>query len=145
MRVLLKIGAGVFIAALFLVVVVPPGLYWLGLNNIRGRPAPPEHTTRNDYDLLQDLKGRRSTTLERLSPWTYPFRVEAETPAVWLVARNYNVDHLAHCNGLWWHLSGAALGIWISRHWSQDQVVAGAAAVLDSGPASNNRRSGRES
>jgi hypothetical protein len=40
---------------------------------------------------------------------------------------------------MWRQLSGAALMIWISRNWSQDQIVSAAAMEVRSRPASNNR------
>jgi len=31
---------------------------------------------------------------------------------------------------LWWHLSGAALTIWLSRNWTDQQITAAAFAAL---------------
>ena len=34
----------------------------------------------------------------------------------------------------YWHLSGAALTIWVSRNWTTDQIVTAAAAIARSWP-----------
>jgi hypothetical protein len=33
---------------------------------------------------------------------------------------------------IWWHLSGAALTIWVTRNWTTDQIVTAAAAIAGS-------------
>ena len=53
----------------------------------------------------------------------------------WSVARSYNATHLDDRRMLWWHASGAALTIWLTRNWTQEQILA-AAARLEA-PASN--------
>jgi hypothetical protein len=48
--------------------------------------------------------------------------------AAWQIARAHNSDHPVGGMG-WWHLSGAALTIWVTRHWSGEQI--GATLVRD--------------
>jgi hypothetical protein len=50
--------------------------------------------------------------------------------AAWIVARSYNYSHLQHNQALWWHLSGAALTIWITRNWTSDQILSRAAELV---------------
>jgi len=47
-----------------------------------------------------------------------------------LVAQHYNARHLADRHSITWHLSGAALTIWITRHWSSDEVLCAAVDAL---------------
>jgi hypothetical protein len=52
----------------------------------------------------------------------------------WVIARNYNGSHLKNRRMIFWHLSGAALTIWVSRNWTAEQIVAAAAAITRSRP-----------
>ena len=44
--------------------------------------------------------------------------------ALWIVANDHNARHLNNRRMLWWHLSGASLIVWLSRHWTPEQVLA---------------------
>jgi hypothetical protein len=63
--------------------------------------------------------------------------------AAWLVARNFNASHLARQGSAWWHLSGAALTIWLTRHWTPDQVLQATATLARREPP-NTRSSGHD-
>jgi len=132
LRVLAKTLALAAVAAILLVVLVPPALYRIGLANVQGRPQPPQPTDvhSDDYHFIANLKFPHRVVLRKLNPWTYPFLAETEDPAIWIVAEAYNIGHLKRREAIWWHLSGASLMIWISRNWSQDQIVTAAAAQL---------------
>src|SRR5258708_21095915 len=141
MRVVVKLGATVIASAFISVGALPLVLYWVGLSGIEGRPLPTARTQglSGDYAYLATrFRGRSPVAMTTLTPWTYWFLADSSSPVAWIIARRYNADHLRHRGMLWWHLSGAALTIWITRHWSQDQAVSAAAAILRSGPASNN-------
>jgi hypothetical protein len=142
MRVLGRFSAAVIVGAIVLIGVLPLGLYWLGLSGIDGRPVPPQppQVLSADYEYLATrFQSRYPVAMTTLTPWTYLLAADSAGPVAWIVARHYNESHLKHRGMLWWHLSGAALTIWITQHWSQDEAVSGAAAILRSGPASNNR------
>ncbi len=141
MRVVVKLGAAVVACAFILVGARPLALYWVGLNGIEGRPLPTARAQglSGDYAYLATrFKGRSPVAMTTLTPWTYWFLADSSSPVAWIIAKRYNADHLRHRGMLWWHLSGAALTIWITQHWSQDQAVSAVAAILRSGPASNN-------
>jgi hypothetical protein len=141
MRVLVKLGAFALACAFVLVGALPLVLYWVGLSGIEGRPLPTARTQdlSADYAFLATrFKGRSPVAMTTLTPWSYSFRADSGGPIAWIIASRYNADHLKHRGMLWWHLSGAALTIWITQHWSQDQAVSAAATILRSGPASNN-------
>lgn len=125
-----------------LIALAPLGLYALGLSNVAGRPSPPSssHPTPADQALLaRTFRTAKPITVEPLSPWAYvsfiledPKRAAAEggVDAAWVVARQYNAHHLEHRSSTWWNLSGAALTIWITRHWTSDQVLSAAAELV---------------
>lgn len=47
----------------------------------------------------------------------------------WWVAREYLVSHKQYQGMGWWHLSGAALAIWLSRNWTSDEILSAAAQL----------------
>ena len=64
------------------------------------------------------------------NPWNFSYRLLTATRvprpgdrAVWAVARRHNVTHPL-ADHRYWHFSGAALQIWITRNWSAEQVAA---------------------
>jgi hypothetical protein len=131
-----------------LVLLLPLGLYALGLNNVEGRPLPsPAHTlTVEDRTLLEDtFRVTQPLSVEPLSPWGYyavliltdsrPSTAAIGANAASLVALHYNAHHLRNLRAIWWHLSGAALTIWITRHWTSDEVLSAAAVLVRQAPA----------
>jgi hypothetical protein len=93
------------------------------------------------YSTLFEAENQSTTRV--LNPWTYAaslvtkntdFRSDDGSTAAWVIARNYNSSHLKDRRMTFWHLSGAALTIWVSRHWTSDQIVTAAAAITRSRP-----------
>jgi hypothetical protein len=132
--------AGCLVAIAGLIWLTPWGLYELGLRNITGRPVPPSSSSFSEQDelLLRKLiRAESQISVEPTSPWDYviafssadPRAVSDGTKAASLVARSYNLSHLKRQQTMWWHLSGAALTIWITRHWTSDDVLRAAAAI----------------
>jgi hypothetical protein len=149
---LLLIGVTVLAAVLGgLICLAPAGLYALGLSNVNGRPKPPAscHPTSTDRTLLERaLRMSQPVTVKPLSPWAFVnFILEDDArnaaaggvAASWLVAQHYNAQHLKDRRSIAWHLSGAALTIWITRHWSDDEVLCAAVDVLRRSPASRSK------
>jgi hypothetical protein len=141
MRVLAKALVFASVATLVFAALVPPGLYWIGISNVEGRPVPPQPSEihGSDRDFIANLKFPHPVLLRELNPWNYAFLADAQDPAIWIVAGTYNAAHLKRRQMYWWHLSGAALMIWISQNWSQDQIISAAAMAAKSKPASNQR------
>ncbi|MEJ1966761.1 MAG: hypothetical protein WDO56_36540 [Gammaproteobacteria bacterium] len=52
-----------------------------------------------------------------------PRALEGGAKAAWIIARDYNMSHLRRRETLWWHLSGAALTIWLTRNWTSDEIL----------------------
>jgi hypothetical protein len=142
-----RAGVALFCAVVMLAVGLPLSLYWSGLANIEGRPQP---TTSKDIaadrTILQEKFGSSAPiVVPVLNPWTFVWSLcsvavpDVGASALWVVVRNYNYTHLRKRRMSWWHLSGAALTIWVSRHWTPDQVVASAAAIARSWPTEPGR------
>ena len=102
---------GLITSTLALVLIGPWLLYELALSNVVGRPALPATAV---------VPSRTSHVLP------------AGTHLAWFVARHHNADHLKDRRMIWWHMSGAALTIWLTCHWSTDQLTAKAHQILRS-------------
>jgi hypothetical protein len=140
-----KVATWLLCGGALTVVVVPLGLYWFGLSNIDGRPVPSARTDNLAADtalLRQDFRNHLPIVVHVLNPWAFIGQLRAEkaaTPdngvhAVWSIVRNYNGGHLRNHKMIWWHISGAALTIWVTRNWTSDEVVSAAAAIVRSYP-----------
>jgi hypothetical protein len=141
-----KIAGASLLAALLLGFGLPIGLYGIGLSNIEGRPEPPMQISNLAIDtvfLQHAFRSREPVALRVLNPWTYAaslvtdgtdFSSDDGSAAAWVIARNYNSSHLKDRRMTFWHLSGAALTIWVSRHWTAEQIVTAAAAITWSRP-----------
>lgn len=136
-----RIAVALVSSAMIFVVVVPLALYWLGLSNIDGRPQPVVScNTAAKTELLQkSFRSSQPAVVHVLNPWTFVFsfgssgiRDDVGAAAVWVIARSYNSGHLDNRKMIWWHLSGAALTIWLTRNWTTDQIVCSAAAIASS-------------
>jgi hypothetical protein len=116
------------------VLSIPAIAYAIGLSKIDGRPLPADPASYNAGELADAWKrcrDRPPVSVVPLNPWGYTAKVLwGDTGfdgqgqlAAWLIVRAYNHEHLP--GGMtWWHLSGASLTIWVTRHWSGDQIAA---------------------
>jgi hypothetical protein len=133
----MTVGRNTIVSLLVLLAVplsVPVIAYRVGLFNIAGRPVPadPAEYAPTDLDAAWQLCGDRAPlTVVPLNPWGYTAELLWGTPgfeeagqlAAWQVVHDYNNKHLSR-RMIWWHLSGAALTIWVTRHWSGEQIAA---------------------
>jgi len=70
------------------------------------------------------------------NPYSYVasvFFAQPRTPpgqlVTWWVARDYLISHKRYKGMGWWHLSGVALAIWLSRNWTSDEILSAAAQL----------------
>ncbi len=116
-----------------------PGLVYLtGLAKVDGRPAPadPARFSRETIVATWARCGERGpVAVDAVNPWTYattllfdPLAITPGSIAAWRIAARHNGKHPMG-NMLSWHTSGAALSVWIRRHWSAEQI--GATLVRD--------------
>jgi hypothetical protein len=119
--------------------VLPWVVYFVGLANIVGLPAPPTVAQGQAIPLPQlweKLKDRGPVEVERQSPYGYVGMMlgtrdeYAGERLVWFVARDYNATHLQSQKMGWWHLSGAAMSIWLTRNWTTEQLAIRAHELL---------------
>ncbi len=139
MLILRKVILFILLAS-FLLTVSAPGLtYIVGLYRVDGRPTP---ANPNEYS-QEAINSAWTKCSEKLpiyvkatDPWTYTSRFFFSEPlqatpgerAAWRIASSHNITHRMG-NNTWWHTSGAALTIWLTRHWSAQQI--GATLVRD--------------
>lgn len=129
-RVILWLAA-LLLALLTFVVGLPWALYGLGLHSFATLPQPP--STLRPASELQALWQRAGAPGEPvgavLDPVSYlaSASVQARPPAITAFAWRVAADHLAREPGargpLQHHLAGAALTIWLTRHWSAEALL----------------------
>jgi hypothetical protein len=126
---------------LFAVVAALPGLlYCATLTRIEGRPQPgpePALSVEQQNWLRCELHAGYRDKPTLTNPWslTLGFLGEDLAPGygdrlAGIVAQRYAVEHLGQRRMLDWHLSSAALSIWVARHWTLEQMEARAHAAL---------------
>lgn len=129
LRRLVFIVVALMVTALCVAAAGPWLLYWYGLRQIDGRPTKAAHTaTAGQSDrLFRKLKIAQPVRLGTLSPHTYVLQGAYPTPSgrlAWTIARSYNLNHLGDQKIRMWHLSGAALTIWLTRNWTLTELIA---------------------
>jgi hypothetical protein len=126
-RILIVIAFAVTAASA--VTAAPWLIYWFGLSRIEGRPMAATHTvTAEQIDsLFKRLRISQPVQIDPISPYSY-FRQGAHpsssTRIASIIARSYNANHLSDRRMLYWHLSGIALTIWLTRNWTPTELIA---------------------
>jgi len=109
----------------------PWALYGLGLHGVDGRPQLPAKiaTLAEQESVWRRARGTGTPNVIKLNPYTYfhhagePGPHRASVIAAWWVASEYLSDHKRYESMAWWHFSGAALTIWVTRNWSTEQIL----------------------
>ena len=124
----ISIALALIATTLTIAAVLPWLLYRIGLGQIDGRPSRATQTVVTTHD-LQALRTRlrisQPIRSDPISPYSYLFQgsdMSASTRMAWIIARAHNARHLT--DHRYWHLSGAALTIWLTRNWTSDELVA---------------------
>ena len=136
-----SIGIALSLTALALAPLV---LYAVALSQVEGRPTPRTASHLAAESAWQACGERAAVEFAPLDPWQFTWRLASGSDAAalpgeraaWAVARQYNAGHLRR--HIWWHPSGAALTIWLTRHWSAEQLASTVAAGNYCRPAPNN-------
>ena len=113
---------------------MPGILYYVGLNNISGKPEISNIEKLNENQLkslLNYYKVDNIPEISKVNPWEYVFAlignesnsISSGTNMVWSIVRSYNSNNIKNKRMIYWHLSGAALTIWLSNNWTQNQVM----------------------
>jgi hypothetical protein len=139
-----RIAVATILTGLVAMLFGPWALYWLALTKIVGRPSHALQATfaAEDADALwRQLREPMPIRVEPMSPYSYPWAIlrcgAAGTRRLCpvrgydlprgsglaeMVARSHNAKNLPDHG--WWHFSGAALAIWLTRNWTADQLIA---------------------
>ena len=136
---------GVVVVTILAVSIGPWGLYWLGLFGVDGKPKSASIvTTENEKNAVWlQAKGIAGTEIEPISPHGYIYQlyaVKLNNPGLrvsWQVATNHLIANKKYKGSGWWHLSGAALTIWITRNWTTEQTVTKAVEIKRAKMANN--------
>jgi hypothetical protein len=139
---ILKCTILVFILFASLLVVAGPWcMYWIALSSIAGKPtlASSPASPEEKQLIWRKVNGYGNPEVTALTPHEYlvlpflgipdPTNRRAGISLAWQIASNYNHGHLKHKGQAWWHLSGAALIVWLTRNWSTDQLLSKAAEI----------------
>jgi hypothetical protein len=120
----------------------PLALYSLGLNGVEGRPQKTLQLASAEQKTVvwKRARGEGMPYVSADNPYSYVASVflaqEQRTPpgqlVTWWVARDYLLRHQRYKGMGWWHLSGAALAIWLSRNWTSDEILSAAAQLRQS-------------
>ena len=132
--------------------IAPWLAYWIGLTKIEGRPVRPVRDVRDvtaeELDrFCKQLRISQPCQVDQLSPYSYLLhllhslqgdRGSAGPRIAWIVARSHNAKHLD--DRRYWHLSGAALIIWLTRNWTSSELIARAIELENSAAAARSPR-----
>ena len=130
-RWIISIGVAIILVAALL----PWGIYLTALANIVDRPALPEVTalSEQEEEAIWFGSGEKGPMeIEVLSPWYYVLKLSrggVVEPApgeriASFIARDHNSRNLKDKRMLYWHVSGAALTVWLTRNWTSEQILA---------------------
>lgn len=136
-KLLVRGVLGLVLATGLLAVTGPLALYWLGLSAIDTLPEPPVAiaSVEQQAGVWMRERGQGAPSVKRLSPHSYLLAWRSATPldpgalVAWRVASHHLLAHRRSTGMFWWHLSGAALTIWITRNWSTEQIMSQASLL----------------
>lgn len=112
-----------------------PGIvYVVGLAKVHGRPVPADPHLFSRHAVAaawEQCREAPPVVVKATNPWGVtgiflfgdPHRTTPGERAAWRIASTHNASYSVG-NTLWWHISGVALTIWMTRHWSAEQIAA---------------------
>ncbi|WP_303747638.1 hypothetical protein [Stenotrophomonas pigmentata] len=127
--------SAISILALLALLIAAPGLFYvIGLSKVHGRPTPadPALFSRNEIAAAwAQCHEKIPIAAAATNPWSVAGNLLFGSPdhappgerASWRIAGAHNAASHLQSNTAW-HISGSALTIWITRHWSADQIGA---------------------
>lgn len=139
-RRLIYFVAFAFVSLAAAVLSLPWFLYWIGLSNLTRWPIKsslPISSISERTEVLAYLRDKSS--FQSLSPWSVTAcLIFADTcreapsgeKVAWFIARNNNAEGLQNRKFLMWHVSGASLTIWLTRNWTEEEMLAKARDLL---------------
>ena len=131
---------GLTAAVLLVVVMLSPGIAYEAIPlGMEGRPVKPVEMASADQQALvwQSARGSGELRVEAMNPYRFVWTllsVDRTVSAGETLAYRVSSEHLLaqpRRNMLWWHLSNAALTIWLTRHWTSEELASAAWPVFD--------------
>jgi hypothetical protein len=125
----------VLVTTAFVAAAITLGLpwcaYWLGLLGVVGNPSPATEvaTPHDQLAVWKEAQGMGEPVVVPLNPYTYlnvAVQPHSDRPGLivaWWVAREHMLKNQRMRGMGWWHLSGAALTIWLTRNWTSEQLL----------------------
>jgi hypothetical protein len=140
MRHTVRIALTTIMLLAVVVVASPLALYWVGLIGVRGLPDRPTELAPLEQRqfVWQQARGSGPPTVDAMNPYSVSLNLLAPAPSrpapgelvAWWVASGYLLEHRKYEGMGWWHLSGMALAIWLSRNWSSEELMSAGAQAL---------------
>jgi len=137
MRKLLRFSGGVLGVLAVLVLLSPWLLYELGLSRFDAMPVKPAQIVSAEQQawVWGLARGTGQPKVEPMKPYGYVLRffsgdpraTPSESLAYW-VSREH-VWNLPQNRMGWWHLTNVSLTIWLSRHWTTEEIASAAYPV----------------
>ena len=111
--------------------ILPGVLYLAGILMVDGKPMPPSAfvTPQQQQEIWRHIDKAGVTPMTtRLNPWEYALGIIKGKElngarSAGFVALNYNRTHIKDSQMRYWHLSSAAMTIWVSRNWSEKEIL----------------------
>ena len=132
MRLLRRALIALVCTSLVLILVAPLALYGYGLSGVDGRPERPVQmaSQAEQQRIWNHARGVGPVVIKPMNPYGFVldfFNGQMRPPAgeilPYWIARAYLPEHRLNEGNLSWHLSCAALTIWISRNWSAEEIL----------------------
>lgn len=137
MRLLLRGIAAAALLALVACLLAPWGAYEIALARLPELPVRPQllATQQQQDEIWRKAGGEGPLVVEPTQPYAFVVALMArdrvrpgEELAYW-VARDHLRSLPREGGMLGWHLSNAALTVWLTRHWSPQELASAAYAV----------------
>lgn len=137
MRLLLRGLAALVVLAITLCLLAPWLVYEAALARLPALPAKPQvlATPLQQDEVWRRAGGEGPLVLEPLNPYGFVValvtrdRVRPGEELAYWVARDHLAARRAGGGMLGWQASNAALTIWLTRHWSREELASAAYAV----------------
>lgn len=150
LRHALRITLVLLALAALVALLGPWALYWYGLSNIRALPQAPTITLTSEQRAAVLREFRMHDVAEPFlkTPWHYYFILldherlgrnqtdegHMNHEVLSYVVKTYNQHNLKDDHTGMWHISGAALGTWLNRNWTAEQILTQAYLDLEQNP-----------
>jgi hypothetical protein len=130
-KLIKRVVTALFTLTTLAALVTPLALYQIGLFGAGGIPTKPSKiAAQNDLqNEWRNYRGQSEPKLTILNPYTYMLlagesgSTRVSTAVAVRVAQSQQLETQKYESQSWWHISGAALTIWLTRNWSIEELL----------------------